>query len=173
MDREWPTAEVIRTARLTLEPLRADHAAEMAPLLDDDALHVYIGGSPATGEDLRARYVRQSAGRSSSGDQGWLNWVVRLRATGGAVGTVQATVSRDAGRLSAELAWVVATRYQRQGYAGEAAAAMAASLLRKGVRILTAHIHPDHRASVRIAERLGLTSTETLVDGETRWATSV
>ena len=48
--------EVIETARLSLEPLRADHAAEMAPLLDDEALHRYIGGHPATQRELRDRY---------------------------------------------------------------------------------------------------------------------
>jgi hypothetical protein len=41
---EWPTAEVIEAARLTLEPLRADDAGELAALPDDDDLHVYIGG---------------------------------------------------------------------------------------------------------------------------------
>jgi RimJ/RimL family protein N-acetyltransferase len=168
-EREWPTAEAIETARLSLEPLREDHAAEMAPLLDDDDLHLYIGGHPATPDELRARYRRLSVGQSPHGDQGWLNWIVRHRASGAAVGTVQATVSRDAERLSAELAWMIATRHQRQGYASEAAAGMAAWLRQHGVHVLTAHVHPEHRASVLVAERLGLTATGIVVDGETRW----
>jgi hypothetical protein len=63
VEPEWPAADVIETARLSLEPLRADHAAEMAPLLDDDVLHRYIGGRPATRSELRDRYRRQSAER--------------------------------------------------------------------------------------------------------------
>ena len=162
---------MIDTARLRLEPLRADHAAEMAPLLDDDDLHAYIGGHPATLDELRARYQRQSAGHSPTGHQGWLNWVVRHRGSGAAVGTVQATISRDAERLSADLAWVIATEHQRHGYASEAAAGMAAWLRHHGVQTLTAHIHPEHQASIRVAERLGLTTTGTLTNGETRWTT--
>ena len=42
-------------------------------------------------------------------------------------------------------------------------------LAARGVRRIIAHIHPDHEASTRIAARLGLTPTVTLVDGEVRW----
>ena len=43
LDREW------RTERLDLEPLVAEHAAELAPLLDDAALHEFTGGAPVGG----------------------------------------------------------------------------------------------------------------------------
>jgi len=33
-------------------------------------------------------------------------------------------------------------------------------------------VHPEHRASIRVAERLGLTATDIVVDGETRWTTA-
>ena len=163
-------AGVIETDRLTLEPLRVAHAAEMAPVLDDVALHRYIGGRPASADQLRERYRRQAAGRSPDGTEGWLNWVVRDRASGAPVGTVQATVGTDGDRLRAELAWVVATVHQRRGYAAEAAAGMADWLRGRGVEHFVAHVHPAHRASQRVAERLGLTATGVLVDGEVRWA---
>ena len=166
--RDWPVAEVIETARLVLEPLRVDHATEMAPLLDDQSLHTYIGGHPPTFEELRDRYGRQVAGRSADGEQGWLNWIVRDRDSGAAVGTVQATMWR-AGRITAEVAWVIASRHQGQGYAGEAAAAMAGWLREHGADLLVAHVHPEHRASARVAERLGLTAGEVREDGEVRW----
>lgn len=163
--RKWPAAEVIETARLTLEPLRVEHAEEMAPALGDPALHEFIGGEPATVEELRERYRRQVVGHSPDGTEGWLNWVVRHRASGAPVGTVQATLTGD----GAEVAWVIATTHQRRGYAGEAATAMAEWLRRRGVRVLTAYVHPEHRASARVAERLGLAATEQQVDGEVRW----
>jgi RimJ/RimL family protein N-acetyltransferase len=168
---EWPAAEVIETVRLSLEPLRADHAAEMAPLLDDEALHRYMGGQPATRGELHARYRRQAAGRSPDGQERWLNWVVRHRASGTAVGIVQATLRRAGEHLTAELAWVIASKYQRRGCAGEAAIGMTTWLGRHGVQRLIAHVHPEHRASVRVAERLGLAPTDVVVDGEIRWAT--
>jgi RimJ/RimL family protein N-acetyltransferase len=167
---DWPDAEVIETDRLVLEPLRPDHAAEMAPALDDVELHRYIGGAPASVDALWQRYQLQSVGRSPDGTEGWLNWVVRNRGTGAPVGTVQATVSRPGGRLTAELAWVVATAHQRRGYAAEAAAAMAGWLRGQGVDGFVAHVHPEHRASQRVAERIGLTPTGVEVEGEIRWA---
>ncbi|MGK5674380.1 GNAT family N-acetyltransferase [Micromonospora sp. URMC 106] len=168
--RDWPVAEVIGTERLVLEPLRVDHAEELAPLLNDEALHEYIGGSPATPDELRERYRRQAAGRSPDGREGWLNWVVRHRDTGDAIGTVQATVRFDGDRPVAELAWVVVAPHQGRGYAGEAAAGMVGWLAEQGIGALVAHVHPDHRASARVAERLGLRTTDDMVDGEVRWA---
>lgn len=167
--RRWPAVEVIETDRLVLEPLRVEHAAEMAPVLDDVALHRYIGGRPASVDELSARYQQQAVGRSPDGTEGWLNWVIRCRASGLPVGTVQATVSRDGQRRQAELAWVVATPCQRLGYAGEAAAGMAGWLRACGIPLLLAHVHPEHRASERVAERLGLAATGVVVEGETRW----
>lgn len=169
-ERDWPVAEIIGTERLVLEPLRVDHAEELAPLLDDEALHEYIGGSPATPDELRERYRRQAAGRSPDGREGWLNWVVRHRDTGDAIGTVQATVRFDGDRPVAELAWVVVAPHQGRGYAGEAAAGMVGWLADQGIGALVAHVHPDHRASARVAERLGLRTTDDMVDGEVRWA---
>ncbi|WBB65842.1 GNAT family N-acetyltransferase [Micromonospora sp. WMMD812] len=169
--RDWPAAEPIETERLVLEPLRVGHAEEMAPLLDDERLHEYVGGRPDTPEELRARYARQVAGHSPDGAQGWLNWIVRHRDTGAALGVVQATVRLDGERAVAELAWVVAAPQQGRGYAGEAAAGMVGWLDRQGIRALIAHVHPDHRASARVAERLGLRATDVVVDGELRWAT--
>jgi len=156
----WPAAEVIETARLTLEPLLVDHAAEMTPLLDDNDLYTYIGGRPATLDELRDRYRRQSVGRSAEGDQGWLNWVVRHRASGAAAGTVQA-LTRRGERLSADLAWMIATGHQRQGYATGAAAGMVAWLRSHGGRQLAADRHWGRSLSMPSRSRSSPTSNST------------
>lgn len=169
VDGGWPEAPVVGTDRLTLEPLRVEHAEEMAPLLDDDRLHTFVGGRPPTVQELRARYARQVVGRSGDGTQGWCNWVMRVRATGAAVGTVQATLTRRSGQLHADIAWVTATHYQGRGYAREAATAMLSWLRRSGVQVVHAYIHPGHDASTAVARSLGLRPTDVVVDGETRW----
>ncbi len=51
----WPVAPTLVGARLQLEPLGPEHADELAPLLDDVALHTFIGGEPATRDALRDR----------------------------------------------------------------------------------------------------------------------
>lgn len=162
----WPAAQAILTARLRLEPLRAAHATELASLLDDARLHEFTGGRPLPADELRVRYARLESGRSPDGNQAWLNWVVRARAGGEAVGTVQATIESG----SASLAWVIGSRYQGRGYAKEAAAGMAEWLVTEGVGALVAWIHPGHAASIAVARHLGMEASDVESGGETRWA---
>ncbi len=166
--REWPQAPTIETARLTLEPLRVEHAGELAPLLDDPRLHAYTGGRPLTLAELSARYQRLVAGRSPDGGQGWMNWLVRQRGAA-PVGTLQATLHVDAGLMTADLAWVVAVAHQRRGFATEAATAVMEWLQRAGVERFAANIHPENVPSASVARRLRLGPTRETVDGELRW----
>jgi RimJ/RimL family protein N-acetyltransferase len=168
---DWPAAEVVRTARLVLEPLRVDHAEEMAPVLDDESLHEYVGGRPATLEQLQQRYARQVVGRSADGAQGWFNWIARHRETGALVGTVQATMRTEDGRPLAEIAWVIAAPHQGLGYASEAATGMALWLREHGADVLVAHVNPEHHASIGVARHVGLSPTDVMVEGETLWTT--
>ena len=157
----------LHTARLDLVPLAVEHAEEMAAVLSDPALHMYIGGTPSTPEALRARYERLVAG-SPDPSVTWLNWVLRLRADGCLTGTVQATVAEDQGL--AEIAWVVGTPWQGRGIASEAARELVGRLgQRAGIRTVVAHIHPGHRASATVAATAGLSPTEEEQEGEVRW----
>src|SRR3954452_8931976 len=160
---DWPAASPIATTRLTLEPLRLDHAEEMAVALDEPTLHEFIGGRPATADELRARYARQVVGHSPDGDEGWLNWVIRRGDTGEVAGTVQATLRRAGRDPSADVAWVVSSPHQGQGLASEASAAMVGWLREHGVGRVVAFIHPDHLASSKVARHLGLVPTDDLV----------
>jgi len=161
----WPRAEPLTTRRLVLEPLRVEDARDLAPLLDDPALHAFTGGEPSTEAQLRVRYARQVAGHSPDGTAGWLNWVARDRATRTPVGTTQATLSET----GAELAWVIATSRQGEGLATEAATAAMDWLRGRGVTTFVAHIHPDHAASAAVARHLGLSPTDERRAGEVRW----
>ncbi|WP_037619100.1 GNAT family N-acetyltransferase [Streptomyces aureus] len=157
------------TPRLDLLPLRPEHADEMAGVLSDPALHTFIGGAPDTPGALRARYERLAAGSPDPGVL-WLNWVLRERATGSLVGTVQATVTDG----TAEVAWVVGTPWQGRGYAVEAARSLVRQLVRTyPLTTVVAHVHPAHHASAAVAAAAGLTATDEIQDGETRWKLTV
>jgi len=146
------------------------HAAELAPLLDDAALHEFTGGTPLSAKALAARYARLATRRSPDGDQLWGNWVIRIRATGAAAGTVQATLPAGGPAAGpAEVAWVVARAAQGQGYASEAARSLVAVLRHDGWTVI-AHINPGHHASQRVARAAWLVPTAVIHDGETRWA---
>jgi RimJ/RimL family protein N-acetyltransferase len=162
------TAEVISTTRLDLHPLLVEHAEEMAGVLSDPALHSFIGGAPDSPEALRSRYERITAG-SPDPAVSWLNWVIRLRRDACLTGTVQATISRCEDGLTAEIAWVVGTRWQRQGIATEATRGLVGWLHQQPVRTVVAHIHPEHQASAAVAIAAGLEPTDQWHDGEVRW----
>jgi RimJ/RimL family protein N-acetyltransferase len=162
-------AEVIATDRLMLDPLRAQHAEEMVEVLADPRLHEFIGGSPPTPEELRQRYASLENGRSPDGRERWLNWIVRRRSDGRAVGTVQATLRSTPTDTSADIAWTVGVPWQRRGFASEAAIAMVGWLEGGGVSVVCAYIHPGHRASERVAAAAGLSATREVVDGERLW----
>lgn len=165
----WPRASTIETPRLSLEPLRVEHAEEIVLLFDDERLYEFIGGRPRTLEELRDAYTRQVVGQSPDGAQGWLNWIVRDRATGSVVGTVQATLHCSDGSMAADIAWVIGSRHQRRGYAKEAADGMLSWLRAQKVRRFGAHIRPDHAASIAIARHLGLKATRRLTGDEVLW----
>jgi RimJ/RimL family protein N-acetyltransferase len=165
---------LISTPRLDLLPLGLEHADEMTRVLGDPELHEFIGGEPLDEGSLHARYERLVAG---SGDPhvSWLNWVVRSRGGGQLVGTVQATLTRTADGVTAEISWVVGTSWQGQGFAKEAAVGLVDHLTQPGdptgttVTLIVAHVHPDHHASAAVARAAGLAPTDRVEDGEVRW----
>lgn len=157
----------LRGGRLVLEPLRVEHATEMATVLADADLFTFTGGSPPSRTVLEQRYARQVAGPADPAQE-WHNWVVRLGADGPAVGYLQATLGPAPG--VAELAWVVGTSWQGRGIARQAAALVLEDVLTRGdVTRVVAHVHPDNVASQRVAASLGLVPTPLLVDGEVEW----
>ena len=157
----------LTTPRLDLVPLRTEDADEMVSVLADARLYAFTGGAPPSREELAARYTRQVVGRSADGTEAWRNWIIRRRPQGDAIGYVQATVSTLGG--PADIAWVIGVPWQGRGYAAEAARAMVAWLQAGGVSVITAHIHPDHRASEGVAARVGLAVTDDVEDGERVW----
>ncbi len=158
----------LTTARLRLDPLRAADADDLVGVLADESLYAFTGGTPFDLGTLRRRFTAQARQVSPDGRELWLNWTVRLRDGGEAVGYVQATVDVQ---LNATIAYVIAARWQNQGIATEAAGHMVASLReRHGVRTVSAHIAQGHRASEGVAATVGLRPTdERTPEGERVW----
>jgi RimJ/RimL family protein N-acetyltransferase len=162
-----PPAAIIVTERLRLSPLAVEDADEMVSVLGDERMYEFTGGCPPSLDELRARYRRLIVGYSADGTQRWLNWVVRLTAEDVAVGAMQATLTTE--QSSADVAWEIGVPWQGRGIASEAASAVVQWLLDEGVGTITAHIHPEHHASGRVAASAGLAPTSAVVDGETMW----
>lgn len=162
---EADIAEIILTERLSLIPQSPQHAKEMFGVLNDDALHEYTGGHPSTSEeDLRSRFKKLEPRMSPDGSEIWLNYVLQ-KAKAELIGYVQATVSLQ----SAYVAWVIGTRWQRKGCAGEASLALVKWLIAHDVKWIRACVNPLHRSSQGVAKRAGLSRTTELIDGEEVW----
>jgi RimJ/RimL family protein N-acetyltransferase len=162
------SAPELETERLTLEPLAVAAADEMADVLASPTLYEHTGGTPPDRPTLQRRYALQAAGWSPDRSQRWLNWIVRLRESGAAVGYVQATLTVASG--VADVAWVVGADFQRRGYATEATTAMVDWLRSQPeVRRITAHIAPANAASQAVARHVGFSPTDVVEREETAW----
>jgi hypothetical protein len=123
-----------------------------------------VGAHPPSSSSSSAT-GRRSPDRTPRCEPGQLDRAV-TRAEGSAVGFVQATVTGD----TVDVAWLIGVPWQRRRIAGEAASAVCDWLSTQGVRRLTAHIHPDHVASAKVARRLAMVATGVLeTDGEQIW----
>lgn len=161
-------AEDLTTDRLALTPLSVNDAYEVHLLLADPELYQFTGGAAPTLENLERRFIMQCADSPEPG-VAWRNWIIRLHEDGRAVGFVQATVTGH----QAAVAWLTGVPWQGQGIASEATTAMCTWLTTQGIERLVAHIHPDHRASAKVARAAGLTRTAELdPDGKRLWAST-
>jgi len=75
-----PDDTTIFTERLALSAITVGDADELVGVLSDDHLHEFIGGRPATLDELRQRYRDLVAG-SNEPSEIWLNWIVRRTST--------------------------------------------------------------------------------------------
>ena len=157
----------LTTARLDLVPLTATDAEDLFPVFDDPALGRWTGAAPpADVEALRRRFAAWETGPPHGSEERWLNWAMRRRPDGRAVGHLQSTVVGD----GAAVALVVGTAFQGQGFATEAARALVRWLRETGIATIEASIHPDNVASQVVASRAGLHPTDRIDDGEVVWS---
>lgn len=147
---------VLETDRLILEPLVVAHARSSYAALQAPELYQFVPRDPPPSPDsLAARYARLATRHSPDGQELWLNWVVRVRATGVYVGTVEVTVYPTA---MAALAYQVFPPFWHHGFATEACTCVLAHLLTDcHVSRVTAEIDTRNVASLHLVERLGFT----------------
>jgi RimJ/RimL family protein N-acetyltransferase len=106
---------------------------------------------PATLDALATRFHLLETRRSPSGDQDWLNWVLRSKSEGTCLGCVQVTLRGD----RAQLAYELGTAYWGRGFATEACACVIHALFGDGVSEVWAELDTRNLASIRLLERIG------------------
>jgi RimJ/RimL family protein N-acetyltransferase len=152
------------TARLRLCPHRREDFAAACALWSDPYVTRFVGGRPFTREEVWARLLRYT------GSWHWLGfgyWAVKETSTGRFVGELgyaqnerefepPLTLLDPAGLPMPELGWVLAPQVHGKGYATEAVrAALAWGDVNVAASRAFCIIHPDHAASIRVAEKCG------------------
>jgi RimJ/RimL family protein N-acetyltransferase len=153
------SAPVLETGRLLLRPHRESDLPDCHSMWSDPATVKYIGGVPATTEEVWARMLRY-AGHWTLKRYGY--WVVEEKKSGRFAGEV-GLADFKRGLVPSlgdapEMGWVLASWAQGSGYAAEACR----RVLEWAERNLAATrfvclIHPENDASIRLARRLGFT----------------
>ena len=154
------------TSRLRLEPLTVDYGHRLGVLYRDPEVAKFLGGTRLTAE-----VAAQQAARFDSiwRERGLGQSAIHERATGSFIGRVGLHPWDEWDEL--ELGWVIATPHQRQGMATEAASAwLDWARTNRPAEHLIAVIHPDNRASIRTAEKLGFIYDR---DDKTSWSDAV
>ncbi len=157
-------AAALVTPRLRLEPLSADHAAALFPILSDARTHRWIpplrSDSVAT---LRARWARLES-RFEAGEAR-LAWALHRASDAALVGKLDADV--DADWVATNVGYVLAPEVWGQGLATEAVGAVVEHLVRSGVRELRATVTVGNVASCRVLEKHGFVCQGRLIGSET------
>ncbi|MEH6517600.1 MAG: GNAT family N-acetyltransferase [Halioglobus sp.] len=152
--------------RLRLPPVMGAHAEAMYTVLSDDSLYKYTGGSPPQSVvDVEKWFSALESRKSTDGHELWLTWLIFTVEGDRAIGYIQATVENS----KADIAWLVGSKWQGNGYASEAAATLSAWLAASDIDRISAHIHPNHIASKLVASAAGLHSSGQMEDDEEVW----
>ena len=147
-------AEAGITARLRIEPLRADHAAPLFDALSDPRIYAYIPDERhASVDSLARRYAFLECGAPEGVEEVWLNWALQRIDTGAYIGTLQATVVPQS---RAFIGYVLTPSAWGRGFATEACRWLVTALnTHFAVDEILATVDTRNLASVRVLERLG------------------
>ena len=158
----------LHTARLTLEPLRASHAAEMFDGLRDLALYRYLPDLPPASVSGLASHYRRIASRQAPDQDLWCDWIVRRDGDRRCIGTVRATIGAVAEPSRRALVGIMMLPgFWRRGYGREAIAAMLDCLFGAyGCRTAEALVDTRNQGSLALMTGLGFRIAGLLEDAD-------
>jgi RimJ/RimL family protein N-acetyltransferase len=147
---------IIETPRLLLRELEPDDLDMLAALYDDEEVMRYIGTRGVRPRAAAARYLDRQ--RQPYRERGYGEWATASKETGEMIGLCGLIVWPDVdGVEELEVAYLLARGAWGRGLATEAATAIRDHAVRVlGRDRLVSCIYPEHAASIRVAEKLGM-----------------
>ena len=151
---------ILETHRLRVREFSRDDLDDLAAMVaDEDQMTFYP--RPKTREEASAWISRNLA---LYRERGFGSWLIESRATSAFLGYCGIRPLALEGAWVIEIGWHTKKTCWNQGVATEAAtAARDLAFRRLGLLRLVAIIHPDHAASRRVAENIGMRGEETAV----------
>src|SRR5437763_8197801 len=151
---------ILETRRLRLREFRQDDLEELAAMVGDpDQMRFYP--RPKTRDEAAAWL---SCNLVLYEEHGFGFWLLEALPTAGFLGYCGIRPLTLDGAAEIELGWHTRRRFWNRGIATEAAtAARDLAFRRFGLSRLVAVIHPDHIASRRVAENIGMHDEKTTV----------
>jgi ribosomal-protein-alanine N-acetyltransferase len=161
---------ILETERLRLEPLTAEDAAHVFPIVDDPEVMAYWDIPEIDDPDIVAEYVRSQVEAMSAGRA--IHWSMRTLEGGDFIGACELS-SIDRKHRRAEISFMLGRDAWGHGYALEAMRTVTAYAAVSGLRKLTARTHLGNRRSEHLLDKLGfkeegLLRGHILKDGERR-----
>lgn len=148
---DWTAAE-LRTARLSLRPLRAEDWPAVAAYACDRENAAYMIYYPMESPEAVRRYVAQKAAEWEKEQPSVYEFAVWLGAD--LIGTVTLWMEESE---YPELGWILDRRFWGRGYGGEAVQALKEFAVRTlGLTVLEASCDTRNAASARVMEKAGL-----------------
>jgi RimJ/RimL family protein N-acetyltransferase len=144
----------IETDRLVLRDLQPRDEDTLAAMLADEEVMRWIGAGGAQFGVARRVIERE---RGHYAERGWGEWATTERDSGRMVGLCGLILWPDIeGREELEVAYILARDAWGRGYATEAATAVR-DVGRTIRPDLVSMIYPDNAASIRVAQKIGMT----------------
>ena len=140
---------MITTQRLLIRPFLEQDCDSLYEYLSDPGIYEFEPGEPISLEQARAVTLERS--------RGTIFWAVVLQETQKMVGHLYFMQTEPPEFLTWELGYIFNPRFQNNGYASEAAAALIHyGFEHLGIHRVMAHCNPNNIASWRVLEKIGM-----------------
>jgi aminoglycoside 6'-N-acetyltransferase len=160
-----PAFEPLLTVGLELRRSVPVDAATISAYRSDPDVHRYQGWDRTDAPGIRAE-IEEMGPRAPGAPGGWVQLSVLERSSGRLVGDVG--LSRVPGEPGViKIGYTIAPGFQGRGYATEAVGALVAYAFDAlGAEIVRAHASAENAASIRVAEKVGLSLVERIAHRE-------
>jgi [ribosomal protein S5]-alanine N-acetyltransferase len=136
------------TPRLIVRAFQPEDGRDLYEYLSDERVYRFEPGEPVELEQAQISATSMSTSLDF--------WAVELRAEQKVIGQVFFQHLQPEYLMTWELGYILSPRYQRQGYASEAAAALVRYGFSTGqVHRAVAHCNPENTASWKLLEKIG------------------